>query len=198
MKEVADESAMATAHNLVGGHFAPRWLYFNFYQLCRRQQRFPGRNLSPTLNAWNALGAVMAMPWLALILLADHYVPFLRPLGQVWVALHLPGAPEKAWGYVLTVIGIATGLILLGILFGGRYEKIMREFARYDHSKHDLAPGIMFFPVWAAMIGVSVHALIVRTPSSLLGATLANICIFIAAEIVFRIWWRWWLQSHRE
>jgi hypothetical protein len=114
------------------------------------------------------------------------------------VALHIPGAPEKAWGYVLIVMGLVTGLGFLGVLFGGRYEKIMREFAAYDHSKHDLAPGLVLLLVWVLMIGVSVHALIVRTPTSLLLATIANLTIFIATEVAFRIWWQWWCSKNNQ
>lgn len=198
MKDSATANQVANPPNLLGGHFAPRWLYFNFYVFCRRQEHFPGWVQDPTFTAWNSLGAAMALPWLVLLLTIDCYVPFLQLLGHLWLALHLPGSPQSAWAIVWAILGIGTGLGLFAILFNGRYKSIRREFAAYDRSKHDLAPGIASLPVWFALIGVSVHALMIRTSTSLLIATLANLGIFIAAETVFRIWWRWWLQSHVE
>lgn len=189
---------VTSSSNLLGGRFAPRWLYFNFYAFCRRQEHFPGWVRDPTFTAWNSLGAAMALPWFVLLLVIDHYLPFLHPLGHLWTALHLPGSPQNAWIAVWAILGVATGLGLFAILFGGRYERIRREFSAYDRSKHDLAPGIISLPVWFILIGISVHALMLRAPTNMLVATLINLCIFVSAEIVFRLWWRWWCRRQRS
>lgn len=187
--------------NLRGGHFAPRSLYFFFYLFCRRQQTFAvkrNRDFGPTFSAWSGLGALMAIPWLVLILAINQYFPFLRHLGHLWVALHLPGQPNKAWGYIWFIVGSITWIGIFAFLFRGRYEKIMREFSAYDRSQHIFAPAVVLFLVWIAMMGNAGHAAIAQiygNPHILLMATALNIGIFLVTEIVFRFWWRWWRQE---
>lgn len=178
--------------NLRGGYFAPRWLYFHFYLFCRRQAQFPERNknLNPTFSAWSGLGAIVAIPWLVLVLTVDHFIPFLHSIGREWVALHLSGEPNKAWGYAWFVVGSITWIGLFVYLFGWRYESIMHEFSAFDYNEHIIVPNIILSLVWFVMMAIAGHAIILYISGSsavLLNATLSNICIFIVAEIIFRL-----------
>lgn len=192
----ASEDGRVTLSN-----FAPLWLYFDFYLLCRRQERFPGWVKDPSFTARAGLGAVMALPWLVLILAIDQYVHFLNLLSRAWMAIGLPGTEQKAWGYVLVIVTFFTGVFLFASLFGGGYVKIRQAFSAYDRSEHALAPAMVSLLVWIAMIWVSIYALMsqasVQVSNNLVLATLINFGIFIFAEIMFRFWWRWWCKNQQ-
>jgi hypothetical protein len=186
--------------NLFGGRFAPRWWYFNFYLLCRRQQRLPGMSFDPAFAALNSLGAGIAMPLLIIILLIDECVNFLHPLGRMWISLNLPGSPQKAWVYALGVVTFVTGSLILSIFFGGRYKKIMQAFIEYDSSSRDLMPTIICGIIWMVIVLISALAIISYMhglKSMLLIATILNCCIFVTAEVAFRLWWKSWLR-HKD
>lgn len=192
-----------TSHNLAGGHLAPRWFCFLYYLYCRRQQEAPGaqwfRLRDPAFLAWNGLGAMAAMPWLALLLLIDHYLPFLHPLGRLWVALHLPGSPQHAWGYALIAVGLISGLGLFSVLFAGKHKRIMNAFSAYDSSPHTVIAGLPLLLACISMMGVAALGMVANIkgyPSALLIANLLVWSIFIATEIVFRTWWRQWCRHH--
>lgn len=199
MKNLVPKTEEAHSFDPVGSRLVPRWFYFDFYVLCRRQQRFPGRNLNPSLTAWNGVGAGIAMPWIILIMTINNYFPFLYALGRLWVGLHLPGEPQKTWGYALIVVALVTGIILLEVLFRGKYKKIMLEFSAYNRSNHDLAPTLVLGAVWVLIGWNSARAAIIwmsGDASVLLIATITNACALVVTEIIFRIWWRWWCEHH--
>lgn len=195
----------AVSPNLMGGRLAPQWLYFDFYLLCRRQHEGPGFGLKwlrlrdPTFLAWNSLGAAMALPWLSLLLLLDRYLPFLHNLGELWMAMHLPGSAQHAWGYALIAVGLASGLGFFAILFGGRYTTIMRTFSAYNHSQHTIVPSSILMLSWLLMLWVAVFGLVMlhRGHAAIfIASNLVIWLVFMATEVGFRIWWRWWCKRH--
>lgn len=201
MQKFAADNQESDMPNLRGGRFAPHWFYFLFYLYCRRQKKLSEKNtkFDPTFSAWSGMGALVAMPWLVLILTIDHYFPFLHTLGNLWIMLHLPGAHDKAWGYACMIIAIATLIGIFVFLFGWRYEKIMHEFSAYNRSEHIFAPGMLLLLVGIMMIVVAGSAAVLiasGNQSALLPATLTNIGIFIVTEVVFRRWWHSWCRTN--
>lgn len=187
---------------LRGGRFAPSWLHFWFYLICRRHEKYRNTFFGPPMPAWNAIGANLAIPYGLLLLTVSQYVPFLDVVARQSHGLETVGGSYDEWAFWLYIfVGLVALFGSMYFLFGKQYRLIMLKYSVYGHARHAVVPTIAL-----TIIGIGLSAIsciIVMTdvccsPKILWPGALAVLGAYIVTEVCFRWWWRRWCTRNGQ
>jgi len=192
---------LSSPYNLRGGHFAPRLLYFWYYLMCRVQAASPRQNLPPNFGALNVMGVILVGPSVLLSVTINHYISFFGVFGQTSVLSDISNNRSQVSIYIFFFVALFFCFGSVAYFFGGRYEKIMNEFALFNvayNNKRIVMPYLFITMPWIILVlaisGISLIFEINEYENSLLYGIVGIAIFYVVTESIFRLWWRAWCK----